>query len=57
LDLNEASKEELMALPGIDEAKAAAIIAARPFAGSYDLLRVPGIGPSTLKEIYPHIEE
>jgi DNA uptake protein ComE-like DNA-binding protein len=57
LDLNKASKEELMALPGIDEAKAAAIIAARPFAGSYDLLRVPGIGPSTLKEIYPHIEE
>jgi len=57
LDLNKASKDELMALPGIDEVKAAAIIAARPFAGSYDLLRVPGIGPSTLKEIYPYIEE
>jgi endonuclease YncB( thermonuclease family)/DNA uptake protein ComE-like DNA-binding protein len=57
LDLNKATKEELVALPGIDETKAAAIIAARPLAGSYDLLRVPGIGPSTLKEIYPHIKE
>ena len=57
LDINKASKEELMALPGIDEVRADAIIAARPFAGSYDLLRVPGIGPSTLKEIYPYVEE
>lgn len=57
LDPNKATKDELMALPGIDEAKADAIIAARPFAGSYDLLRVPGVGPATLKEIYPYIEE
>lgn len=57
LDINKATKDELMALPGIDEAKADAIIAARPFAGSYDLLRVPGVGPATLKEIYPYIEE
>ena len=57
LDLNTASKEELAALPGIGEVKAAAIIAARPFAGSFDLLRVPGITPATLKEIYPFIGE
>jgi len=57
LDVNKATKDELVALPGIDEVRAEAIIASRPFAGSYDLLRVPGIGPSTLKEIYPYIEE
>lgn len=57
LDLNTATKEELMTLPGIDEVKASAIIAARPFAGSFELLKVPGIGPSILKEIYYRIEE
>jgi len=57
LDLNTASQEELAALPGIGEVKAAAIIAARPFAGSFDLLRVPGITPATLKEIYPLVGE
>jgi DNA uptake protein ComE-like DNA-binding protein len=56
-DINTASKEELAALPGIGEVKAAAIIAARPFAGSFDLLRVPGITPATLKEIYPFVGE
>jgi competence ComEA-like helix-hairpin-helix protein len=57
IDINTASKEELAALPGIGEVKAAAIIAARPFAGSFDLLRVPGITPATLKEIYPFVGE
>ena len=57
LDINTASKEELAALPGIGDSKAAAIIAARPFAGSFDLLRVPGITPATLKEIYPFVGE
>jgi competence ComEA-like helix-hairpin-helix protein len=57
LDINTASKEELAALPGIGDVKAAAIIAARPFAGSFDLLRVPGITPATLKEIYPFVGE
>jgi competence ComEA-like helix-hairpin-helix protein len=57
LDINTASKEELADLPGIGEVKAAAIIAARPFAGSFDLLRVPGITPATLKEIYPFVGE
>jgi competence protein ComEA len=57
LDINTASQEELAALPGIGEVKAAAIIAARPFAGSFDLLRVPGITLATLKEIYPFVGE
>ncbi|MBS1834469.1 MAG: helix-hairpin-helix domain-containing protein [Acidobacteria bacterium] len=38
LDLNSASKEELEALPVIGKAKAAAIIAGRPFKGKDDLV-------------------
>lgn len=57
IDINTASKEELTALPGIGEKTAEAIIAARPFAGSFDLLRVTGVTPVTLKQIYPYIRE
>jgi competence ComEA-like helix-hairpin-helix protein len=57
ININTASKEELTALPGIGEKTAAAIIAARPFAGSFDLLRVTGFTPATLKQIYPYIRE
>lgn len=57
IDMNTATKEELTALPGIGEKTAEAIIAARPFAGSFDLLRVTGVTPATLKQIYPYIRE
>ncbi len=55
IDINTATKEELTALPGIGEKTAEAIIAARPFAGSFDLLRVTGVTPATLKQIYPFV--
>ena len=38
LDLNSASKEDLMALPGINAADADKIIAARPYDSPNDLL-------------------
>ena len=57
IDINTATKEELAALPGIGEKTAEAIIAGRPFAGSFDLLRVTGVTPATLKQIYPYIRE
>lgn len=57
LNINTATKEELTALPGIGEKTAEAIIAARPFAGSFDLLRVTGVTPATLKQIYPYVRE
>jgi competence ComEA-like helix-hairpin-helix protein len=57
IDINTATKEELTALPGIGEKIAEAIIAGRPFVGSFDLLRVNGVTPATLKQIYPHIRE
>ena len=38
VDLNSATKEQLMTLPGIDDATADKIIAARPFAKRMDLV-------------------
>jgi len=57
VDLNHATAAELQTLPGIDAATAEAIIAARPFTGSHELLRVPGVTPTTLKQIFPLIVE
>src|SRR5262245_22264299 len=52
LDLNVATEEELVLLPGIGPAKARAILERRARMGPYsrveDLLDVPGIGPKTL---------
>jgi hypothetical protein len=55
LDLNGADAASLEALPGIGPARAAAIVAARPFASVAELARVPGIGPATLARIAPHL--
>jgi len=57
VDLNHATAAELQTLPGIDAATAEAIVAARPFAGSHELLRVSGVTPTTLKQIFPLIVE
>lgn len=44
LDINSASKEQLQKLPGIGEALADRIIAARPFSSADDLKKVKGVG-------------
>jgi comEA protein len=59
LDLNRASAGELMALPGIGEVRALAIVTWRdengPFSSVDDLERVRGIGPATVERLRPYV--
>ena len=57
LDLNRATVEQLVALPGIGEAKAAAILAVRAERGGFqsldELENVRGIGPKLAAKLRP----
>jgi competence protein ComEA len=57
IDVNRASADELVALPGIGPVRAAAIIALRDERGRFgsidELLDVKGIGPKTLERLRP----
>ena len=55
VDLNTASKEELMSLKGIGTAKAEAIIAARPFTSTDEIKKVKGIGEGIYNNIKDEI--
>ena len=55
IDPNEASRDELVALPGIGEAFANRIIEGRPYKTVDDLLGVSGIGPKTLEKLRPFL--
>lgn len=54
LDLNSASKEELMSINGIGPVFSARIIAGRPYKTVNDLLKVNGIGPKRLENFRPY---
>lgn len=51
VNLNTATIEELMSLPGVGESTAAKIQAARPFSQIEDLLNVPGIGEAKFAQL------
>ena len=59
VDLNRATPDELDVLPGVGPATAAAIVTWREENGGFrsveDLLEVPGIGPSKLERLRPHV--
>ncbi len=55
VDVNTASLSELEAIPGIGHVMAQRIVKHRPYGAVDDLLRVPGIGPATLKKIRPYV--
>lgn len=53
VELNSATLEELVALPGVGRKLAERIVAHRPYASVDDLATVPGIGPKTLAKVRP----
>ena len=55
VNINTASQEELETIPGIGPARAAQIIAGRPYAVVDDLERLNGIGPSQVDAMRPFI--
>ncbi|KXB96951.1 MAG: hypothetical protein AA908_09420 [Chlorobi bacterium NICIL-2] len=58
ININTASKQQLMQLPGVGDVMAARIIeerARRPFASPEDLLRVKGIGKKKLEQLRPYV--
>lgn len=57
VQINTASRDELMQIPGVGEVTANRIIEARPFVSQEDLLRVNGIGMKTLEKIKPYLAE
>ena len=55
VDLNNANKAQLMGLPGIDENRANAIIADRPYSSTHDVVRKGAITEDEYRSIEEHV--
>ncbi len=58
IDVNRASVQELMRLPGVGEKKAQAIVAFRaraPFKRAEDVVAVKGLGPAWFNKVKAHL--
>ena len=55
VNINSASIEDMIQLPGIGLSKAQKVIDGRPYQKERDILRVKGIGVKTLSKIEPYI--
>ncbi len=55
MDLNTAPKKQLETIHGIGPVRAEQIIVGRPWCSVKELLKIPGIGPKTLKKIAPYM--
>ena len=55
VDLNKASKEDLMKLTGVDDATADKIIAGRPYSSKNDLVKKNIITQEEMKKIEAHV--
>ena len=56
VNVNTASAAQLEAIPGIGPALSGRLIAARPFSGPRDLMRVNGIGEKTMVKLTPYLK-
>jgi hypothetical protein len=55
VDINSASKDQIIHIPHINEAVADAIIQARPYSSVDDVLRAYGVGQKRLEWLRPYI--
>ena len=55
VNINTATEEELMTVPGIGPARAAQIIAGRPWKSVDELERISGIGPNQVEALRPFL--
>ena len=55
VNINTATQEELISVPGIGPIRAAQIIAGRPYASVDELAKIAGIGGKTLESLRPFV--